>query len=160
MERHTKLDKPLLVVMFIFMIFGLIMVLSASSMASYMRYHNSIYYYLIRQGIFMSVGLVGFLFAIFFPTNFYKKMSPFLMFILISSLFGLFALGAVYNSSQSWYDLKVITVQPSEIGKIVIILFLAYYYNKHKDELDNQWILLKPIIISLIVIVCVARVSL
>lgn len=156
MERHTKLDKPLLVVMFIFMIFGLIMVLSASSMASYMRYHNSIYYYLIRQGIFMSVGLVGFLFAIFFPTNFYKKMSPFLMFILISSLFGLFALGAVYNSSQSWYDLKVITVQPSEIGKIVIILFLAYYYNKHKDELDNQWILLKPIIISLIVIVCVA----
>lgn len=156
MQKHTKLDKPLLVVMFIFIIFGLIMVLSASSMASYMRYHNSIYFYLIRQGIFTVVGLIGFLFALFLPSNFFKKISPFLMFLLIVSLFGLFVIGSVFNSSQSWYDLKVITIQPSEIGKVIVILYLAYYYNKHKDDLDNQWTLLKPVIISLIVIVCVA----
>ena len=156
MKAHTKLDKPLLIVMFIFMIFGLIMVLSASSMASYMRYHNSIYFYLIRQAIFMAVGLVGFLFAVFLPTNFFKKISPFMMFVLLASLFGLFVVGAVYNSSQSWYDLKIITIQPSEIGKIIIILYLAYYYNKHNDDLDNQWTLLKPILISLVVIALVA----
>ena len=156
MRRTTKLDKPLLIVMFVFMIFGLIMVLSASSMASYMRYHNSIYFYLIRQGLFMLVGLIAFAIAIYFPTKFFKKISPFLMIVLILSLFGLFALGAVYNSSQSWYDLKIITIQPSEIGKIVVILYLAYYYHKNRDNLDNQWTLLKPIIISLIVIVCVA----
>ena len=156
MKHSTKLDKPLLIVMLVFMIFGLIMVLSASSMASYMRYHNSIYYYLIRQGIFMLIGMVGFLFAIYFPTKLYKKISPFLMFLLIASLFGLMVYGSVYNSSQSWYNLKIITVQPSEIGKIIIILFLAYYYNKHKDDLDNQWTLLKPIIICLIVIASIA----
>lgn len=156
MSKSTKLDKPLLIVMFIFMIFGLIMVLSASSMASYMRYHNSIYFYLIRQGIFMLIGLVGFLFAIYFPTKFYKKLSPFLMLILIASLFGLMVYGSTFFGSQSWYDLKFITIQPSEIGKIIIILFLGYYYENHKDELDNQWILLKPIIISLIVIALVA----
>ena len=156
MKESTKLDKPLLIVMFVFMIFGLIMVLSASSMASYMRYHNSIYFYLIRQGLFMVVGLFAFLIAIYFPTKFFKKISPFLMFVLILSLFGLFALGAVYNSSQSWYDLKIITIQPSEIGKIIVVLYLAYYYHKNRDDLDNQWTLLKPIIISLIVIVCVA----
>ena len=111
MKDHTKLDKPLLIVMFIFMIFGLIMVLSASSMASYMRYHNSIYFYLIRQAIFMAIGLVGFLFAVFLPTNFFKKISPFMMLVLLASLFGLFVVGAVYNSSQSWYDLKIITIQ-------------------------------------------------
>ena len=153
MKQSTKLDKPLLFVMLVFMVFGLIMVLSASSMASYMRYHNSIYFYLIRQGIFMLVGLVGFLFAIYFPTKFYKKLSPFLMFILIASLFGLMVYGSTFFGSQSWYDLKVITIQPSELGKIIIILYLAYYYEKHKDELDNQWTLLKPIIISLIPIV-------
>ena len=37
----SKLDKPLLVVTFIFFIFGLIMILSASSMESYMRYNYS-----------------------------------------------------------------------------------------------------------------------
>ena len=138
------------------MIFGLIMVLSASSMASYMRYHNSIYYYLIRQGIFMLIGLIGFLLAIYFPTKLYKSISPFLMFILIASLFGLMIYGSIYNASQSWYDLKYITIQPSEIGKIIIIIFLAYYYGKHKTELDNQWTLLKPVIICMIIIVLVA----
>lgn len=155
MKQSTKLDKPLLIVMLVFMVFGLIMVLSASSMASYMRYHNSIYFYLIRQGIFMLVGLVGFLLALYFPTKFYKKISPFLMFILIASLFGLMVYGSTFFGSQSWYDLKVITVQPSELGKIIIILYLAYYYGKHKDELDNQWTLLKPIIICLIPIVII-----
>ena len=155
MKKSTKLDKPLLIVMFIFMIFGLIMVLSASSMASYMRYHNSIYYYLIRQAIFMVIGLIGFFFAVGFPTKLFKNISPFLMFLLIAALYGLMVYGSVYNSSQSWYDLKYITVQPSEIGKLVIILFLAYYYSKHKDDLDNQWTLLKPIIICSISIVAV-----
>ena len=155
MNSSTKLDKPLLIVMFVFMIFGLIMVLSASSMASYMRYHNSIYFYVIRQGLFMLVGLVGFLMAIYFPTKVFKKMSPLLMFVLIVSLCGLFALGAVYNSSQSWYDLKIITIQPSEIGKIVIILYLANYYYNNRDNLDNQLTLLKPISVSMIAIACV-----
>ena len=155
MKKSTKLDKPLLIIMFVFMIFGLIMVLSASSMASYMRYHNSIYFYLIRQTLFMLIGMIAFLIAIYFPTKLFKNTSPFMIVVLIISLFGLMAYGAVYNSSQSWYDLKIITVQPSEIGKIFIILYLAYYYNKHKNELDNQWILLKPIIVSLIIIAAI-----
>ena len=152
MQKGTKLDKALLIIMFVLIVFGLIMVLSASSMASYMRYHNSIYYYLIRQTIFMLIGLVGFFTAIYFPTKFFKSISPFLMFLLIASLFGLTLYGAAFNSSQSWYDLKFITIQPSEIGKVIIILFLAYYYGKHKNELDNQWTLLKPVIISSIVV--------
>ena len=156
MKKGTKLDKPLLVVMFIFIVFGLIMILSASSMASYMRYHNSIYYYFIRQGIFILIGLIAFLIAIYFPTKFFKKISPILIIILLVSLFGLTIYGSVYNSSQSWYDLKIITIQPSEIGKIIIILYLAYYYEKHKDNLDNQWTLLKPILITILIFLSVA----
>lgn len=152
MKKGTKLDKSLLVVMFIFVIFGLIMILSASSMASYMRYNNSIYYYLIRQGIFVLLGLIGFLVALYFPTKFFKTISPATMFILIASLFGLMVYGSNFFGSQSWYDLGFITIQPSELGKVIVILFLAYYYGKHKNELDNQWILLKPLIICLIVI--------
>lgn len=156
MKKRTKLDKPLLAVMLVLVVFGLIMILSASSMASYMRYDNSIYFYFIRQGIFSAVGLIAFLLAIYFPTKLYKKISPFLMLILILSLFGLIVYGEAYNSSQSWYDLKIITIQPSEIGKIIIILFLANYYNNHNDDLDNQWTLLKPILLTIIIFVIVA----
>ena len=156
MKKKTKLDKPLLIVMLTLVIFGLIMILSASSMASYMRYDNSIYYYFIRQGIFIGVGLIAFFIAIYLPTKFFKKISTFLMIVLLLSLFGLFIYGSVFNSSQSWYDLKIITIQPSEIGKIIIILFLANYYNNNKDDLDNQWTLLKPILLTIIIFMCVA----
>lgn len=156
MKKRTKLDKPLLIVMLIFIVFGLIMVLSASSMASYMRYNNSIYYYFMKQGILDLIGLIAFLIALYLPTKFFKKISPVLMFILLVSLFGLTIYGSVYNSSQSWYDLKIITIQPSEVGKIIIILFLANYYNNHKDDLDNQWTLLKPILLTIIIFVSVA----
>lgn len=153
--KKTKLDKPLIAVMLVLMVIGLIMVLSASSMASYMRYHNSVYYYLIRQSIFMGIGLIGYLVALYFPTKLFKKTSPFLMIILILSLLGLIIYGDVYGGTKGWYDLKVITIQPSEIGKIIIILYLAYYYEKHKDDLDNQWTLLKPLLAIIIVFVLI-----
>ena len=156
MKKHTKLDKPLLFVMLVFIVFGLIMILSSSSMASYMRYDNSIYHYLIIQGIFSSIGLVAFLIAIYLPTKFFKKISLFLMILLFVSLFGLTIYGAAFNSSQSWYDLGFITIQPSEIGKIIIILFLANYYNNHNEDLNNQWTLLKPIFLTIIIFVSVA----
>ena len=154
--KKTKLDKPLLIVMIVFLVFGLIMVLSASSMASYMRYDKNIYDYFIKQAIFILAGLVAFLIATYFPTKLFKKISPFLMFILILSLVGLMFYGNDNGASQSWYNLKVITIQPSEMGKIIIILYLANYYNNHKDELDNQWILLKPLILVIINFVLIA----
>lgn len=156
MKSKTKLDKPLLIVMIILIVFGLIMVLSASSMASYMRYNKSVYYYFIRHGIFILIGLFAFLMALFLPSRFYKKISPFLILLLLGGLFGLTIYGSVYNSSKGWYDLGIMTVQPSEIGKIFIILYMAYYYEKNKDNLDNQWTLLKPILINIIIFVLVA----
>jgi cell division protein FtsW len=156
MKNRTKLDKPLLIAMIILVVFGLIMILSSSSMASYMRYDNSIYYYFIRQGIFLGIGIVGFILAIYFPTKLYKKTSLLLIIILIASLFGLIIYGSTFNAAQSWYDLKILTVQPSEIGKIIIILFLANYYENHKNDLDNQWTLLKPLLLTIIIFVTVA----
>lgn len=156
MKKGTKLDKPLLVAMFIMMIIGLIMVLSASSMASYMRYHNDIYNYFIKQGIFMVIGLIAFAIAIYLPTKFFKKISPFLLVILILSLLGLMVYGSAFNSTQGWYDLKFITIQPSEIGKIIIILYLAYYYEKHKDNMDNQLVLFKPLMIVMVIFLLIA----
>lgn len=156
MKKKTKLDKPLLFVMIVLVVFGLIMVLSASSMASYMRYDNSVYYYFIRHGIFLFIGLIAFLVAIYFPTNTFKKLSPILMTILIIAIFGLIFYGEAFNASKSWYDLKFFTVQPSEIGKIIIVLYLANYYNNHKNDLDNQWTLLKPILLTIVIFVLIA----
>ena len=70
----SKLDKPLLVVTFIFFVFGLLMILSASSMESYMRYNYSPYHYFVRQALFLIVGLFIFFFCSICPTRNYKKL--------------------------------------------------------------------------------------
>ena len=146
----SKIDKPLLFTTMIFFIFGLVMILSASSMESYMRYGSSPYYYFIRQAIFIGVGSILFLIIIRIPTKAYKSLSYLLMLIIIISLGALTAYGYAAKNAQSWFQIGPINIQPSEFAKIIIIIFLASYYNKNKNNLNNTWILIKPLILSLI----------
>ena len=152
----SKLDKPLLIVTIIFFIFGLIMILSASSMESYMRYNYSPYHYFVRQTIFLGVGLIAFLFVIIFPTKNYKKLDKVLLGIIILALVGLIFYGHVANQAVSWYKVGPFAIQPSEFAKIIIIIYLAVYYSKNKDKLDNQWNIIKPMIFVVIIAVLVA----
>ena len=152
----SKLDKPLLIVTIIFFIFGLIMILSASSMESYMRYNYSPYHYFVRQAIFLGIGLITFFFAIIFPTKNYKKLDKVLLGIIILALVGLIFYGHVANQAVSWYKIGPFAIQPSEFAKIIIIIYLAVYYSKNKDKLDNQWNIIKPMIFIVIIAVLVA----
>lgn len=152
----SKLDKPLLIITIIFFIFGLIMILSASSMESYMRYNYSPYHYFVRQAIFLGIGLITFFFAIIFPTKNYKKLDKVLLGIIILALVGLIFYGHVANQAVSWYKIGPFAIQPSEFAKIIIIIYLAVYYSKNKDKLDNQWNIIKPMIFIVIIAVLVA----
>lgn len=151
-----RMDKPILLISIIMFAFGLIMVLSASSMESYMRYGFSPYHYFIRQAIFLGVGIIPFIFIIVFPTSKYKHLINLAMFGIVGLLIGLTVWGSVAKNAQSWFSIGPFNVQPSELAKIIIIMFLAMYYDKHKDELDNQWVLLKPILLCIVIFVLVA----
>mgnify|MGYP000667143371 CR=1 FL=1 len=148
----SKLDKPLLVVTFIFFIFGLIMILSASSMESYMRYNYSPYHYFLRHAIFLVLGFILFCFMIIFPTKNYKKLDIFIIGVIILALIGLPFLGHNAKNAVSWYKIGPITIQPSEFAKVALIIYLSSYYEKNKDRLDNQWNIIKPIIVAFIII--------
>lgn len=148
----SKLDKSLLVVTFIFFIFGLIMILSASSMESYMRYNYSPYHYFLRHAIFLVLGFILFCFMIIFPTKNYKKLDIFIIGVIILALIGLPFLGHNAKNAVSWYKIGPITIQPSEFAKVALIIYLSSYYEKNKDRLDNQWNIIKPIIVAFIII--------
>lgn len=152
----SKLDKPLLFTMIIFSIFGLIMILSASSMESYMRYDYSPYHYFFREAVFLVVGLFTFLFVIIFPTKNYKKLDIFLILIITAALIGLLVYGYAANNAVSWYKIGPITIQPSEFAKLAIIIYLASYYDKNKDKMDIQWNIIKPILFIIVIASLVA----
>ena len=56
----SNLDKTFLFMIIAFFIFGLVMVLSASSMESYMRYGYGPYHYFYRQALFIGIGFLIF----------------------------------------------------------------------------------------------------
>ena len=96
-----RMDKPILLISIIMFAFGLIMVLSASSMESYMRYGFSPYHYFIRQAIFLGVGIIPFIFIIVFPTSKYKHLINLAMFGIVGLLIGLTVWGSVAKNAQS-----------------------------------------------------------
>lgn len=152
----SKLDKPLLLTMIFFSIFGLIMILSASSMESYMRYDYSPYHYFFREAIFLVIGLFAFLFIIIFPTKNYKKLDLFFIIITTAALIGLLVYGYAANNAVSWYKIGPITIQPSEFAKLAVIIYIASYYDKNKDKMDFQWNIIKPILFIIIIVALVA----
>ena len=155
-KKLSKLDKPLLICTTILFIFGLIMILSASSMESYMRYNYSPYHYFFREAIFLVIGGIAFIFTLSFPTKNYKKLYNILLVLGIISLAGLLIYGHAANNAASWYKIGPITIQPSEFMKIIVIIYMSTYYHLNKNNLDNQWTIIKPILFSVIIVALIA----
>ena len=156
MKKKGVIDKSLMLCIMILTIFGLIMILSASSMESYMRYDYSIYHYFFRQLIFIIVSLVVFIIVLFIPTKAFKRLSWLGVLGVLVSLIGLMVYGYVANNARSWFPIGPFRIQPSEFAKIFIIMYMAGYYEKNKDHLDNLLTLLTPIMIVIAIFVLVA----
>ena len=126
-----KMDIWLLILMVVFSIFGLIMIFSASSVSTVLRYNVPQYHFFLRQAIFLiSSFIAGFLIVIRFPTSKYKYLTPLAVLAIIVSLIGLLVYGKLTNNVRSWYDLGFFALQPSEFAKSIVIVFLAVSYSR------------------------------
>ena len=124
------------------------MVYSSSSIwASY--YYNDSLYYFKRQIIFVLIGLV--LMFILYKINLkiIRKYSLILLILGIISLILVIipGIGAKVNGSQSWYKIGSLMLQPSEIVKIFLVLYMADRLDRYY-EITNKFF--KTIIILLI----------
>jgi cell division protein FtsW len=122
----------LLIVSTLLFVFGLVMVFSASNISAFMRYRQSPYYFLIRQGIFLLIGLLGFLTVIGVETKNYNKYAWLGLLICIGMLIYAYFYGPDINDSRGWISLGSFNLQPSEIVKVVIIAWLATFFEIKK----------------------------
>ena len=157
-KLFSKMDIWLLIIMIIYSIVGLIMIFSASSVSTVLRYHVPQYHFFLRQAIFLFGSFVlGFLIVIRFPTSKYKYIAPLAIVGIIVALVGLFAYGRITNNAQSWYDLGPFALQPSEFSKSIIIVFLAVAYSRlEKRKVSNIYAFLIPVAICLFIAVLIA----
>lgn len=88
--------------------------------------------YGIKQIMWVAIGGVAFFisYIFYYNINFWNKMW-FLYFIGGTGLFlATLIFGSTVNGSRNWINLGPISFQPSEITKILYIMFLACYYSK------------------------------
>ena len=150
MKSIKKTDKTLLILSVLLFIFGLLMIFSASSISSFVKYGESPYYYFIKQGVFLAAGL--FLFGIISTTDtrHYYKVAEFFMIVIIAVLGGLLIYGQVMSDVKSWIPIPGFgTFQPSEIAKVFSILYLSVAFERHKKNYSVTS-LTYPLVIALI----------
>ena len=142
------IDKPLLIISVILFLFGLIMIFSASNVTSYMS-GGSAYYYFIKQAIFLGISAIVCMIMIRFNTKVYGIISHILLLIAIAVLVLLLIYGKATNYAISWIQLGPITIQPSEFIKIIMIIWMARYYEMNEKKLNNWLVSSIPLLVGM-----------
>lgn len=135
---NNPVDFTLVITVLLLLSLGLVMVLSASSPTSLQKYDNS-YYYFIRQLIFAILGLIGMYFVSRIDYRIYQKFYKQAWWLSAILLGAVLLFGSDSHGAKRWIDLKVITFQPSEIVKFLMIIFYAGILVKNRSELGKFW---------------------
>lgn len=145
-----NIDKPLFILTLILFVLGLVMIFSASNVTSYMN-GGSPYAYFFRQGLFLIVSFIFCIIMVKFNTKFYGMMSNILLIAFVAVLILLLIYGKATNYAVSWIPIGPFTLQPSEFIKIIMIVFMARFYEVHEKCLNNFFIALIPLIIGVVI---------
>ena len=119
---NNPVDFTLVITVLLLLSIGLVMILSASSPTSLQDYGNSYKYYLRQLG-FALLGLFGMYFVSKIDYRIYQRFYKQAWWISIALLLAVLLFGTEAKGAKRWIDLKIITFQPSEIVKFLMIVF-------------------------------------
>jgi len=127
-------EKTILFPVLILTGIGLVMVYSASC-AIAMDEHNTLFYYLKRQAIFLFASLFIMYVTASLPYKLYKSMAYIILFTAMGLLIAVLipALGIKANHARRWLDFGPFAFQPAEFAKLAMILFMAYSLSKKQE---------------------------
>ena len=141
-KKRTKLklksgDFWLMLFTLMLVLFGLIMVFSASYYSSISQDGNP-YSYLVRHGAWVVFGLVAMAFGALFDYRKYKKWAlPILIVSVILLVLVLTTLGQTTNGATRWIKVGPVTLMPGEIAKIAAIIFVAWFLSEDASRIKS-----------------------
>jgi Bacterial cell division membrane protein len=146
MKKFKYMDKILLITTILLFLVGLLFIYSSSSVKSYMG-GAAAYNYFKKQSLILLVSVVIAIIILKIPLKSFYSLGTLGFFISIILLFLLIPLGHEANQAKSWFKLYGFHLQPSELFKPLLVVFLAFYYDKYKNKLNDLKKVLTPIIL-------------
>lgn len=132
-----SIDWVLVMIVLALLVFGLVMLYSASSYEASIKFHNPSYY-VVKQLISTVIGLVVMAVVALIPHKFFEKIAILVYLVAVAAMILVKTpLGLEANGAYRWIDLKIVTVQPSEIMKVALVLVLAMLLSRYVNYLGD-----------------------
>lgn len=137
MKQHTT---ALFITVVILLCIGVVMIYSTSAIYA-QEQHGDSYYYLTRQAIWITLGLIAFAVAVNID---YHELRRYCMWLI---LLGIFLLGLVFvpglgrsaGGACRWLRIGPMNFQPSELVKFAVIVYCADLLSKKQRQMDRFW---------------------
>jgi cell division protein FtsW len=119
-------------------IFGLVMVYSASSIMASSQHGMSSYFFL-RQLVYAGIGFIALIFLMNVDYHVWLKSKAVFAILLICALALVFVLRQPeVNNSHRWLRFgSFFSIQPSEIAKLALLFFAAWFLQKYEGEINR-----------------------
>ena len=146
-------DPWLAVVSLTLMAIGLVMLASASLGVAQQSYQDP-FYYVLRQSIYVAVGVFTVFVAIRMPMAYWQRLANPLLVLSVVLLIAVLipGIGKEVNGSYRWIDFGYFNLQASELAKLFLIVYFADFLTKKWQEINVS---IKNLLKSLIPLVVV-----
>lgn len=129
-----KPDYGLLFLVLAVTLFGVIMVYNASVVEAYQLFSDK-YHFLKLQSLWAGLGLLALLITSWVHYSWFKKIAPWLLGINILLLIAVLipAVGSQVAGARRWISLGGFNLQPTELIKLTLIIYLAAWLSKQRS---------------------------
>ncbi|MBQ4422932.1 MAG: putative lipid II flippase FtsW [Clostridia bacterium] len=149
-----KMDFSILLMVSVLCAFGLVMIFSASYYYAqhYSGANNDSSYYLKRQLVYLIVGYPAMLLISLINYRVIERLRSVFLAISIILLVMVLLWGQDLNGGKRWLNFAGISIQPSELAKFGLMIFMCSYMSRHRNEMNTFRFGMAPMLIAIGVI--------
>jgi cell division protein FtsW len=153
MAKRVSVDRWMFTVTMILVFLGLVMIFSASAVMAKERF-GSAYEFLLKQLVWALAGLI--VMVVTMKIDYKRLQHPGLVFTLLGVttllLISVFFLDRAHGTHR-WFHLGPVSLQPSELAKPALILFLAWFLENKLKAMDDLRNTLLPAVVPTLVFI-------